>query len=1017
MKAPRMAPSVRASIAMAFLYLVYRVYAAIVSPWTVAIDVPTAPDAVPRPAAPLPSDASIVAQTHLPHASWAADAEIVLHRAKEGFVYFNDSRRIEDGRQNRVRFTPFALVWFDPRREDGVPWTVTCDSAVVEFKEKFDPKFGHAEGNRIVGGRFSGEVRITGPDGLQVLGRTFELSEGQGQYGLLRSDSEQPVTFAYGPAAGESRQVRGQAVQFEFKLATGDDSLLGQDMPRISGIERIVLRQDVQIDLVIEDDGRPVPLSVDSDGRFEYDVERMVAEFNDNVRVSRPTHRPGEAQQHDTLSCDRLTLSFEPRERARPPDALSATGETPTIQPVSGTTSGASRRRGGLDLDLQLQTLTAVGREVVLTSDENQLHAVMGELFYNVSDRLLQLIDDGPVGGARVRFGSSELMCPDIRMMHDEDGLVEAALCEGAGQAWQTDPQSGQPEVEASWTERLSMAEDMKAGWDRLELIGDAYVVHRPQRMGVAGDVLRVWFDGRQLQTSGGQFQLDEGGSSSPDRLAIHRITAEQTSAAPVALESPRIRLESGRIEAEFAVAEPDRTPDGAHGADDPFRSSGESGADEPPLVVRAGDIRASVAVDPATRRSELLNLTASTDVHVRREALPATPEVANRLVEGAFSVECETLDLTNGANGEVLHLLGAPAFIRLPKSEIEGRDLMIDRGQNSAHVEGPGTIEFDVDRDLEGRPLEEAERLRVRWKEQMHFDGELATFLGETVTSLADSVMKCHQMDVTLNRRLSFREDAPRPGELEIAAIHCRDLVTLEYHEFSDPRPGERSVVTGFRQLEVAEFRFDRSTGNFVARGPGKVEDWRLDDGRKRVTLSPRSISRPNQAAQVDALPWSYTWLKFAGEINGNQPDRWMVLKDRVEVIHGPVQHPLQPIFRRDLDADTETARNSVWLRSDQMNLQLRSGGPDRDDWLEVVALGNAELEGKVFRALADMITYDQSSEQFTLKGRGTDAEIYYQEAPGASDQPNFAARTIRFVPSRRKIELDESSGVRFVP
>ncbi|MGE3999785.1 MAG: hypothetical protein AB7I48_06190, partial [Planctomycetaceae bacterium] len=679
-----MAPSLRASITVVLLYLAYRVYAAAVSPWTTPIAGESVAATVPRPAAPLPSDATVVAQEFLAHVPWTADAEIVLHREKEGFVYFNDSRRIEDGRQNRVRFNPFALVWFDSRRDDGVPYTVTCESAVVEFKEKFDPKLGHSEDNRIVGGHFSGNVRITGPDGLQLLGRSFDLSEGQGQYGLLRSDTNEPISFAYGPAAGKIEQVRGKAVQLDIKLAVGDDSLLGRDLPRITGIERIVLRNDVAIELVIDDDGRPMPVSIQSDGRFEYDVERMLAEFNDNVHVSRPTHRTGEPEQFDTLNCDRLSLSFEPKQRADVALVQSETERASAIQPATGPSPGPMQGHRGVDLDLQLRTLTAIGRDVVLTSDEHELHGRMGELFYNVGGRTLQMLGDELAAGAEVRFGASTLTGPDLRIRHDEQGRVRAALCAGAGQAWQTNRENGELEIESSWSERLSMAEDPASGWDLLELLGDAYVVHKQQQMGVAGDVLRVWFDSEQLQASDGRVGRETLEHGDPPKLALHRVVAEQSGAVPVVMESRRLRLESGRVEADFVAADQAHAPGGPGTSSEPFGRSAAPEESETPIFVRAGEVWASIAVDPATNKAEVSELTASTDVRVRRDATAQTATVARQNLEGSFAVECETLGLKNNAGGQVLHLLGAPAFIRTAEAEIEGRDIRIDRSQNS---------------------------------------------------------------------------------------------------------------------------------------------------------------------------------------------------------------------------------------------------------------------------------------------------------------------------------------------
>ncbi|MBX3438456.1 MAG: hypothetical protein KF861_13270, partial [Planctomycetaceae bacterium] len=327
------------------------------------------------------------------------------------------------------------------------------------------------------------------------------------------------------------------------------------------------------------------------------------------------------------------------------------------------------------------------------------------------------------------------------------------------------------------------------------------------------------------------------------------------------------------------------------------------------------------------------------------------------------------------------------------------------------------GTIVFSVKSDLEGRELSTPENLTVRWRESMHFDGQLAKFLGKTETALAGSVLKSSELDVTLNRRIDFSDDAAPESEPEIARIACREGAYLEHHEWGKMAPGERTILVGLRQVDVAEFAYDRATGNFFARGPGRIHDWQRGAGRRRIQLSPQSVTRANEGVESDKLPWSFTWLDFKGELRGNQLDRFVVLKDRVEVIHGPVENSLIPIFRHDLDGDSETARNAVWAKSDQMNLQLRQdSGPEEREWIEIIAFGNAEIEGKVFGAHADSIIYDQSKEQFTLKGKGTDAGIWHQRAPGQPHE-NLRARTIHAVPSKNRYTTDGTSGIRITP
>ncbi|MBX3439005.1 MAG: hypothetical protein KF861_16055, partial [Planctomycetaceae bacterium] len=628
----------RASIAVVLLYAASRAYAAVIAPWTTPVVQPAPFTDAPRATVEIPSDAVLVAQRHLPHAAWAVDAKVRMRRGEnEGFVYFNELRRIEDDRQNRVRFTPFALVWIDPKQPEAAPYTVTCDSAVVEFSEKFDPRLGHSGGNRMIGGQFIGEVQIAGPNGLLLRGKSFWLSEGQRGRGHLSSEFE--ITFAYGPSADQRTSVRGRADRFDLRLMTGDDSLLGQDLPRIGGVERIVLLENVSVELVVDDDGRLLPISLQSDNRFEYDVENMLAEFNENVRVAMPTHEEGDPEQFDRLHCDRLALSFEPKPPAH--NGMVEHTESPDGIQLAGATSSAAKPRHSLDLDLQLRTLTALGREVILSSEKNELHGQMGELFYDVGSRTIQMLRDEQSEHAEVRYGSFVLICPEIRLLHDEhdQGVLRGAWCEGAGQVLALNAESGEMDLEAGWSERLTLSEESGTAWNRLDLLGEAYVIHPQQQMGVVGDRLQVWFDRSELESSRQEVTGRPEGSVSP----LRRVLAEQTGDTPVWMVSPDLRLKSRRVQADFSTAS--RRHPLAASSRDPVMFGGRraGGQERTPIAVTAGDVQASITIDPVTNRPDVTELTASTDVRIDRSPPVGDKEAAPGSIEGPFSVECET--------------------------------------------------------------------------------------------------------------------------------------------------------------------------------------------------------------------------------------------------------------------------------------------------------------------------------------------------------------------------------------
>ena len=78
----------------------------------------------------------------------------------------------------------------------------------------------------------------------------------------------------------------------------------------------------------------------------------------------------------------------------------------------------------------------------------------------------------------------------------------------------------------------------------------------------------------------------------------------------------------------------------------------------------------------------------------------------------------------------------------------------------------------------------------------------------------------------------------------------------------------------------------------------------------------------------------------------------------------------------------------------------------------MELLAYEHTELEGQVFHATADEITFDEHRGRFILRGQGRDARLHFQEAPGAPINTT-ENRLIEFIPSKPSITLDGSTGL----
>ncbi len=958
------------------VYSAYWAYAAVVCPLVRVTRAST--EMVPSPAHQDVSHNTLqedIAHAFLPRETWAPQASYFWQRSEDAFLYFDEWLLVDDERHNKVRLSPFAVVWFDADQRDREPYIITAHSALVEFESKVE--LSEQDPGRIMRADLVGVVTITGPDGLKLVGKEFTFDETEG-----RMYSAWPVTFAAGPSADRPDKIQGQANQFELSFEQTDESPHGDGMPNIGGLTRVLLRRDVHVELTSVVDDTPTHATVDSDGQFSYAVKDQVASFEDNVRVVRPT--PGDAgkEAFDRLQCERLSLAFVPKEDA----------------PVR-------REPHELNLDLRLQQLWAVGQRVELQSDEHQLAGQMQELRYDLDARTIVMLDNEKV---TVQLADDVLQCPSVRLVHDKASQFREAECLGLGRLMHHVPDTTDIDLQIDWKRSMSLRPDPETGWDLLVLEGEARAMQPARQTGAAADVIRIWVDRDLAHQQMGARHEEAAPADAPPALPVKRIVAQ----TGVAIVSPSVHIETQQLVADVvpanlgdAGAAAGGTPQNAH-TPSPFVGPTSSSEAKPdPVLISAEHIVAQIAHDPNTGKTDLASADATRGVTVRRVVESANAHSSSdksAAQRGSFAVQADRLQLAND-QGQVLRLLGAPARIRLAEGEIEGHDIVFRRQENQAEVFGEGALTILVPQDLEGKQLKVPQPLTVQWEEGMKFDGRRADFLANVRTRLADSLMRCEEMVLLLDRRLSFTEDNSSTSDVKIEELHCRKTVEAQYVTWD-----EGAKLVGIRKAALAEFSANLPTGKFWAQGPGWVADWRRGQ-TMRVGLAPDASASANQPAESRKFDWEYMRLDFAGNIEGNHHEQYATLYDRVQVMYGPVSDPNMTINRDKIfSAETDQSRDCVWLGSDQLRVSLVDANvKDARSTIEVVASGNAELEGQRFRARAHSISYEEAKELFILRGRGNDASIWHWSKPGA-EPAQATARTIQAVPGKRQLVLD---------
>ncbi len=999
----------------------------------------------------------------LPDAPWATRAKFQIRLAKS--VLFSQSWRPIDESEEIFEFKPFAMILFDAPNAPGSdgtttseskpPMTLIADAGLIHFAGKFDPV--NQKVGRVIEGRLQGKVSATGSDGLTFKGRDLFFNEK-----AMELLSYLPIEFTY-------QQHRGNADQgMRVKLVPSPGAPRSDQMLSIGGFRHVQLNGRVEMDLS-SDDG---PLHVTSDEGFDFNPESHMASFKINVNAARPTG----PEESDTLKCQYLDLVLEENAGGGSATAMHGRGDAPGLPIVRNNGPSAVNVTEPSDADLvthpageldakqekpsrtasgssrwAVRQLRATGSRAEFESQHNGLTAFMTNLIYDVPSRTIVLKDAKSVI-VRQKDGT-ELRCPELTLIQDEQGQVESAQGRGAGWLRRRKPDSEQDEFAAQWRSHFQMRHEADSDMDRIELHGHAIVQQPPKDTALAAEVIRLWFDrpsvARSRRERGPDANSALGESARHSDTNVGAMSAANVpnpalgKSGPgssqfrprqlqaqnnVEIDSPQWKGKCKQLTVLFdeASAKPTELvssgnnsgsrqrvqPAGRKSTNGLFDdgntdASPKDAGNSEPLQLSADAIRANVRLLRESDGSDMSAATA-TDPNAAGELTELWTE-GNVDLQQSHGDDQEPMHLTGqrlhlqnaGGNGQLVHVSGQPAVIRDRGLDVEGNDVYLNRLENRTWIEGPGVLRLPVKNDFDGRSLGSPSLLTVWWQEKMVFDGLTATFLDDVKAALNDSRLQCEEMEVVLSQRMSFAGDRRQSPEVKWRQVICKDGVEIDHSLYVNKE------LTEIRRGQFAKLTLDEPTGKTEAIGPGEVKLWRQGRG-KRAALAPRAVAQANRPLDSEVSNWEFTRIKFSGKSNGNMRDRQTTFRDRVRIVYGPVTHPLDTIDPDNLPKDGGE------IQCDALQIVQQSGSATHKNYVELHAEGDAKLEGRTFYAQADSISFDESKELYTLRSNGSrQVTIWRQTTPGG-DYDEASAKSMRFVPSRNYLQSDKTTGIR---
>lgn len=979
---------------MLFLSSAYFLYCALVVPFTVAPKIPST-DEMMQGVNYQPPVISDTAAKHFSEVAWLNEGGIKSFQSDDTFFFTQHVERdVASG--NKVAMSPIAILWIDPENPDAKPYRLLAKKGIIQFENQFFDEaiqLADARPGRVVWGTLEGMVHIDGPDGLGIDGKQIVFSEQSGQ---LYSDY--PVRFRYGPTTNDKTIVKGSADQLNLSLIKSDLPVFGKDMPRVSGASLLTLRRNVDLDVSFVQKGEQHHARLKCDGPFEYDFPQRRASFVNRVRVN---HREPDGNRFltESLDAERLLLLFESN--------------------VSGSASPPS---GELIDDLKLRQVTALGKtnglagrtsQVLVRSEKHDLVATMQELTYDFMTRTASFFDPRGVVAKRA---DTTFLCPKVTLTHNESNGLERLHCDGKGELKVAHEQFGDSHAEAMWEHEATVFPEQTGPLHIISLARNAQVTipevvgqKNPQRfqMGLASQLIQLWVDLDKAQ----RLQTREGGM--PADLPVHRLLATKD----VAMVSQDLIIDHSdmvdvHIHKGTGVKETVRQPgSGVVGAS--FNPGESNGRAKSPFRVSIDQIQVDLEHQSDTGQVVLKHIDGQGHVEIQHQPPQnkTTQELGGnspvilrgtRVVAKSPSPEDQQITLLGVVDeyGKVT----TPAELEFGNTRIKGANITFDQQRNLVGILGAGAFQIPVSTDMDGKSLDQPAILEVVWQERMTFNGLDANFLKAVSCSLKGhqesvSRMTCDDLTVRLNQKLQFTERADRRQKVDVEFIHAKYGVELESNEY------QASRLIGARRGSLAEFHINQRTGDFIGLGPGEIHSWSLGDSMK---LTPTDSAEANQPIKKDENPgWRHSRLKFSGKFTGNIEQQAAEFeKQDIKILSAPVEQALVK-FKED---DVSNVNNAVRLECRSLKIFQREF--DNHGYWELFAQNVNDLEGQIFRAVADELSFDERLGRFILRGIGRDATLYFQERPGTPAKPS-SHRYIEFIPKKRSLTVDGSSGL----
>jgi hypothetical protein len=359
--------------------------------------------------------------------------------------------------------------------------------------------------------------------------------------------------------------------------------------------------------------------------------------------------------------------------------------------------------------------------------------------------------------------------------------------------------------------------------------------------------------------------------------------------------------------------------------------------------------------------------------VHVHQDG--ATPR------DKGVDIKGDLLKLLHFLQGDILYVFGEPrrnAELQLGDLVLIGPQVTINQRDNMAEVQGLGTMHLPAKTTFDGtKAAKPGSRLTVHWNKDMTFDGKHADFHGGAEAYQDEAKLLCHNLQVTLDRAISFKEGQKGGQEAKVEIMLCDGKVFIV-----NEKKDEKTGTFEYDRLLATQAWMDKTMELARASGPGRVYLFRLasKDQKDSGPSAPAQAKPPRPAGPADK-ELQLTRIDFSGRMASNNKEDTRISRfyDNVEVNHAPADNP-------DIEFNPDRPpKGGFYLRCDLLTVYSMPVGKDKDKSVhQMQADRNVTFKSQEFFGHATVVKYNESQDQMIFEGpESNPAQLFQFQGP----------------------------------